>query len=87
MNITVKRIARQLCNARNNLPVIMVEGDKAPVIVGSDAHWTTPKGEYVRHPNAYRKNFGRPIYHKSTVRVEVGAEFMADILALALKTR
>lgn len=68
----LRRAARA---SRNNLPVVIVAGDAPPRERGSGWHYTTPGGDPVRYPNAYRKAWGKPVYHPSTSRIEVGAEW------------
>jgi hypothetical protein len=57
-------------------PIVVVEGDAPPRLVGRKWHYTTPNGTPVRFPSAYRKKFGQPVYVPSSLRVEVGREFV-----------
>ncbi len=56
-----RRAARQAAQAPyNHIPVETVPGDSAPAVQGESS------------PNAYRRAWGRPVYHRSTLRVVVG---------------
>ena len=55
------------------MPVVEVDGDAFPKIMGEGGFNTTPSGKtIVRHPNAYGY---RTIYHRSTLRIEVGRDW------------
>lgn len=68
--------ARLMAGARQNMPVQVVPGDTAPRQAGESYYWTTPGGTLIRHPNAYR---WPTVYHASTRRVEVGADWIARL--------
>jgi len=73
--LTARRIARREANAHNNCPVEVVAGNVEPRIVGRSYYFTTPSGKtIVKYPNAYG---WRTLYHASTIRVEVGVEWLA----------
>jgi hypothetical protein len=57
-------------------PIVRVDGDAAPKVVGRSAYWTTLSGKTeVRYPNAY----GYPtLYHRSERRIEVGRDWLAS---------
>jgi hypothetical protein len=56
------------------MPVEVVPGAQAPSVAGETYYWTTPSGKtIVRHPNAYG---WRTLYWPSTLRVEVGADWL-----------
>jgi hypothetical protein len=57
-------------------PVYVVDGCGSPTLLGDFGHWTTPSGKPVAYPNAYRRAFGRPVYHCSTLRVIVGRAWL-----------
>jgi hypothetical protein len=67
----------QAPHAERHLPIEVVDGDQAPKRRGTGYYWETPSGQVCHHPNAYRRAFGRPVYCASTVRVEVGREWLA----------
>lgn len=71
----IRQAAR--CDQHDHCPIVVVEGSAAPREVGQSYRWTTPSGREVRHPSAYRAHYGRPVYHHSTRRIEVGAEWLA----------
>ena len=59
--------------------IVVVPGGAAPAVVGRGYHWRNASGDIIRHPGAYRRAYGRPIYHASTRRIEVGAEWLRRI--------
>ena len=63
--------------ANNTTPVIVIEGHLPPKLLGERARYTTPNGKPVRYPNAYRRAWGKPVYHCSTRRVVVGTGWLA----------
>lgn len=76
-----KRTIRAACKGqlywRNNLPVVVVDGDGPPTIKGEHQYHATKTGIRINHPNAYsRRGWSSIIYHASTLRVEVGAEWV-----------
>ena len=74
--IETRRAARAFVGAHNSCPVVLVDGDAAPVMAGSDAYYTTAAGTVVSSPRAYaKKSFARLTRHPSTRRVEVGADW------------
>ncbi len=44
-----------------------------PVYEGSSWYYTTPSGSPVQYPNAYRRAYGKPVYHAADHVVTVGA--------------
>lgn len=55
-------------------PIMEIEDSaQPPILVGRSYHWRTPGGDLVHSPNAYRRKFGRPIYHPSSRKIEVGS--------------
>jgi hypothetical protein len=71
-----RQMARLAAGAHTSCPVTVVEGDVAPHVTGEGFYYTTPSGQLVHHPNAYRRAFGRPEYHASTLEVVVGQEWL-----------
>jgi hypothetical protein len=57
----------------SNTPIRIVPGNAAPHFCGTSAHYTTPKGKPIYHPNSYVYHMVR---HASTVRVEVGEDWL-----------
>jgi hypothetical protein len=51
-------------------------GSAAPHYEGETSHHVNASGHLVRHPNAYRKAFGKPIYVASTYRIVVGEKWL-----------
>lgn len=77
--LTIRRSLRNIAKGRtgwrNNLPIHIIEGDIAPRVVGRGFYYTNKSGDLIRYPNAYQKAWGKPIYHKSTIRIEVGKDY------------
>lgn len=59
-----------------------IDGNCPPSLIGKRGHWTTKSGITVIYPNAYRRAWGKPIYHKSTRKILIGKEYIIN-LALA----
>lgn len=79
MGTEVKRLLRKLAGAHANCPVEVVPGDKSPVLAGSSWHYTNRSGDYIRHPSAYsRRGWSSLVYRHSTLRVEVGSEWLQN---------
>jgi hypothetical protein len=58
----------------SSCPIVVVPGSSRPYSAGSAGYHTTPSGKTrVHHPGAYK---WRTLYHHSTQRVEVGAEWV-----------
>lgn len=76
ITLSARRIARQAAHAHANCPVEVIDGAAAPTLRGRSYYWTTLSGRTeVRYPSAY----GWPtLYHASTLRVQVGAEWLAQ---------
>lgn len=74
--IDERRALRVLACADTHVPVKAVDGDVYPILLGEAHHYTTPAGDPVRYPMAYQRAFGRPVYHQSTIRVEVGRDWL-----------
>ena len=66
-------------NKRCSLPIIIVDNDQEPKCTGRSYYWTTPNGTLCIHPNAYRANWGKPVYNSSTRRIEVGKKWLSKI--------
>lgn len=71
------RFVRGWVGAGPHWPVVVVPGDGSPSPEGCAAYYTNARGNVVHHPNAYRRAWGKPTYHHSTRRVEVGDEWLA----------
>ena len=80
----ILRRCRDVAGAPSHYPVNVVDGAQPPTMKGTSYHWRTPGGEICYSPNAYRRKFGKPIYHASTHRVEVGEMWLRELLVLGL---
>ena len=80
ISLVIKRMVRQAANARNNCPIKIVNGNVAPIIKGHHFYWSNKSGDVIRYPNAYKRAWGKPIYNHSTIRVEVGSDWLLTSL-------
>lgn len=78
----IKRLLRSAANARSNCPIKIVNGSAPPKLKGRGYYYTNKSGDEIRYPEAYRKAFGKPIYNHSTIRVEVGSDWLLNQLTL-----
>jgi hypothetical protein len=69
---------REAAGAHKSCPVVLEPGNGPPRLAGHGFCWRTKSGDYIRHPSAYSK-VGRSnmVYHGSTLRVEVGLDWLA----------
>jgi|WetSurMetagenome_2_1015567.scaffolds.fasta_scaffold158417_3 hypothetical protein len=76
----IKRVARETCGERSNLPVDIVYGsDRAPEVYGHGWHYETRGGQVIHHPSAYsKKGFSNMIYCPSTRHIIVGDQWPGD---------
>lgn len=81
-------IRRQVQMGASTCSIVAVEGSSEPRVEGESYYYTNARGERIRHPNAYRHAWGKPIYHCSTVRITVGRDWLSarriPVAALAL---
>ena len=77
--MNIKKLIREIAKGqpgwRNNLPVVFIKGRAAPKVKGTGYYFTNKSGDIIRYPNAYSKAWGKPIYHPSTIRIEVGEKY------------
>ena len=88
LNPRVKEWIRRRTKIRDNCRhyIEIVSGKKKPIIIGHGPYYTTPKGDIVRYPSAYRRKFGRPIYHQSNRTIVVGMDYLTkDIRRILCK--
>jgi len=69
---------RKLVGMQNSkCPIVIVDGEEEPKRVGNHSYYTNKKGESIRNPNAYsKKGWSDLVYHKSTLRITVGREWL-----------
>jgi hypothetical protein len=72
----IKKLIREAVSARPNCPIQIVNGDDPPKLKGRGYYFTNKRGDEIYHPNAYRRAWGKPIYNPSTIRVEVGSNWL-----------
>ena len=82
ISILLKRLIRKSVGANNNTPVHIIEGNMPPKLRGKIWHYTNKSGDIIHHPNAYRAAWGKPIYIRSTIRVEVGSDWLLNNMSL-----
>jgi hypothetical protein len=68
---------RTVARAPHYAPIQIVDGAKPPTKEGESFYFTNRSGTLVSHPSAYaKKGWSSLCYHGSTLRVEVGKEWM-----------
>ena len=82
MNTTIaqRRFVRAAVGAHASCPVVVVAGDRAPRLRGRSYYWTcspSPDSTECRHPSAFARRGWRAYYQASSLRVEVGATWLA----------
>ena len=78
----IKKLIREAVSARPNCPIYIVSGNQPPKLMGRSYYYTNKSGDEIRHPNAYRRAWGKPIYMPSTRRVEVGSDWLLNNLTI-----
>lgn len=72
----------QFHRAGRHCPIEEVDGFAPPFLFGEPAYYTTVTGKPILgRLSAYRRAYGRPVYHCSTVRIVVGRGWLAEQLA------
>lgn len=77
-----RRIRSDAMESGSNSPVVVVEGGSPPKVRGRSYYHTNASGDLIRHPNAYRRAYGKPIYVPSSRRIEVGERWVSALLQL-----
>jgi hypothetical protein len=77
----LKKWIREVAGARNNCRIVVVDGDSPPKLRGKSYYHTNKSGDIIRHPNAYKRAWGKPIYVPSSIRVEVGSQWLLNGLS------
>lgn len=76
LTLEQRRLARRAVSARANLPVVLVQGESKPELVGESWHYETRTGIRIYYPSAYsRKGWSGMVYCPSTRKVIVGQEW------------
>lgn len=76
LTIKQRRAIRAAANAESHVRVKIVDGNVNPCLKGKSHYYTNKSGDIIQSPNAYRRAWGKPIYHHSTIRVEVGIDWI-----------
>lgn len=78
-NRRISKVVRAACSLSGKpYPIEFVSGFQAPAVSGKTFYHTNKSGDIIWYPNAYRRRFGRPIYHKSTLQIEVGIGWVLE---------
>ncbi len=80
----LRRLVRRLARSATSTPVEVVAGADEPAEAGEGYYWTTPGGKRIRYPNAYK---WPKVYVPSSIRVEVGREWLMQIAHAASVVR
>jgi len=56
----------------------IVAGGMEPEYEGSSYYFTNASGDRIRYPNAYRRAWGKPIYHAACHIITVGADWVRE---------
>lgn len=86
LSLSQRRAARTLAGAKPCRPVVVVPGTASPTVLGDVYHYETRGGRRIYHPGAYsRRGWSSMVYVHSTIRVEVGAEWLetAELVGLS----
>lgn len=79
----LRKIINSEANAKNSCaPIIILEGNSAPKLIGRGYYYTNKSGDIIRFPNAYQKAWGKLIYHHSTQQIQVGKDWISKFLPL-----
>lgn len=57
-------------------PIEVIAGAVSCWLTGKSWYYVNASGDIVRHPNAYRRAWGKPIYVGSTKRIVVGIDWL-----------
>ena len=60
-------------------PIIVKEGKFPPRWKGESFYYINKSGDLIRHPNAYRKAWGKPIYVPSSRHIIVGKDWLKQL--------
>jgi len=60
-------------------PIVIEDGKTRPHWEGDSSHYENKSGDLIRHPNAYRKAWGKPIYIASTRHIVVGKDWVKQL--------
>lgn len=81
-SLIIKRLLREAVGARSNCPIQIVTGNSPPKLTGRSYYYTNKSGDVIYHPNAYIRAWGKPIYNRSTIRIEVGSSWILENLTI-----
>jgi hypothetical protein len=73
----LRKWIREVAGAKcTNYPIVVVKGENPPALKGKSWHYVNKSGDVIRHVNAYKQAWGKPIYVRSTRRIEVGSDWL-----------
>jgi len=77
----IRRAIRRVARAHRTCPVHVVDGDSRPLLAGESYYWTwTPNPNGTRIRSNRGRAMHRSYYHASTLRVEVGADWLRTVI-------
>ena len=82
ISLVIRRLIRQSVGANKSCPISFKLGNSPPKIVGESYHYENKSGDLIRHPSAYKRAWGKPIYISSSRQIEVGFDWIWNNLTL-----
>lgn len=73
---TAKQIRKAAEMTSSQCSINISDGSSPPTKSGRGSLYTNKSGHIIRYPNAYRRAWGKPIYQASTLKIEVGYEWL-----------
>jgi len=71
-----KRIRKAAGIPGSQCSISVLDGGFPPTKAGRSSYYTNKSGVIVHNASAYRGAWGKPIYHPSTIKIEVGHEWL-----------
>jgi hypothetical protein len=59
--------------------IVIEDGNNPPRWEGHSYHFENKSGDLIRHPSAYRRNWGKPIYIASTRHIVAGKDWLKQL--------
>jgi hypothetical protein len=63
----------------SSAPIVMEDGKSPPYWAGNYGYYINKSGDIIRHPDAYRRAWGKPIYMPSTRCIMVGRDWIKQL--------
>lgn len=74
----IRTRCREAAGVGGTPPVVVLEGDAAPYRIGEEAYYTFKNGGRITYPGAARRHGYKMDYHRSTLEICVGAEWVLN---------